>query len=143
MNTFQALMTEIRNQRNQSQDSNEHDNSSEQNQASVTEGPATVKAAQAISKRVFGHELRDEEKDSAGNLAHYGMGAVSGAVYGAVVEELPAATIGCGLLFGTVLWLLADEGIVPAVGLSKSPSEYPASTHVSAWVSHLFYGIIS
>jgi putative membrane protein len=141
MNAFQALMTEIRNQRNNVQESSEHVGSKQQDQASATEDPATVKVAQAVSKHVFGHELRDEEKGSAGNLAHYGMGAVSGAVYGAVAEEVPAATMGYGLLFGTVLWLVADEGIVPAVGLSKSPLEYPPSTHVSAWVSHVVYGI--
>lgn len=60
---------------------------------------------------------------------------------GAVAEALPAGVLGRGLLFGSALWLIADEGIVPALGFSKSPSEYPASTHVSAWASHLVYGV--
>jgi uncharacterized membrane protein YagU involved in acid resistance len=39
------------------------------------------------------------------------------------------------------VWLLADEGIVPALGLSKGPKDYPLSTHAYAFASHLVYGI--
>jgi putative membrane protein len=136
MNAFQALMSEIRKPRDSSPGS-----SKEQNQVRTSDDPATVKAAQAVSRHVFDHELRDDEKAVAGNLAHYGMGIVSGATYGAVADVFPAAAMGRGLLFGTVLWLVADEVVVPALGLSKPASEYPASTHLSAWVSHVVYGI--
>jgi hypothetical protein len=141
MNAFQALMSEIRREGDKSQESKEARNSTQENQVRTSEDPATVKAAQAVSRRVFDHELRDDEKAVAGNLAHYGMGIVSGATYGAVADVFPAAAMGRGLLFGTVLWLVADEVVVPALGLSKPASEYPASTHLSAWVSHVVYGI--
>jgi uncharacterized membrane protein YagU involved in acid resistance len=36
--------------------------------------------------------------------------------------------------------LLADEVTLPALGYSKSPMEFPLSTHVYALVSHLVYG---
>jgi uncharacterized membrane protein YagU involved in acid resistance len=45
------------------------------------------------------------------------------------------------LPFGAAVWLIADEGIVPAAGLSKSPAEYPLSIHAYAFTSHLVFGL--
>src|SRR5215831_9326800 len=39
------------------------------------------------------------------------------------------------------VWLIADEIIVPALGLSKPPTKYPLSTHASSIASHLVYGM--
>jgi uncharacterized membrane protein YagU involved in acid resistance len=69
------------------------------------------------------------------------MGATSGALYGAVAEVLPEVKVGAGLPFGVAVWLIADEGIVPAAGLSKSASEYPLSIHAYAFASHLVFGL--
>ena len=106
-----------------------------------TSEPATLKAAEAVSEKVFRHELTEDEKKWAGPAAHYWMGVTSGAVYGATVERLPLATIGQGAAFGTMVWGIADEGVVPLAGLSKPPTEYPAKTHASALASHLVYGV--
>lgn len=140
MNAFQSFLSEIRKRKSESQKSPEHGDSNQQ-EASASEDPATVNVARSASRDLLDHELQDDEKAIAGNMVHYAMGAGSGAIYGAIAGVLPAATLGRGLLFGTVLWLTADEGIVPALGFSKSPWEYPASTHVSAWTSHLVYGL--
>lgn len=102
--------------------------------------PATVKAAQSISKTVFGKKLPQARKKLAGEAVHYAMGTASAAVYGALTEALPVATVGDGLVFGSAVWLLADEISVPALGLSKPPGKIPLSTHVYAFVSHLVYG---
>jgi uncharacterized membrane protein YagU involved in acid resistance len=40
-----------------------------------------------------------------------------------------------------VFWLVADEVTVPLLGLSKGPSQYPLSTHLYAFASHLVYGM--
>ena len=68
---------------------------------------------------------------------------LSGAIYGAVAEVLPIVRAGNGLLFGTILWWVADNTAVPAVGLSKRPSAYPPSTHAYALSSHLVYGFVT
>jgi putative membrane protein len=103
--------------------------------------PSTVKAAEMISEGVFDHKLADGEKDVAGPLVHYMMGGGSGAIYGAVSEVLPAARVGAGAPFGAAVWLAADELAVPALGLSRSPTETPLSTHGYALVSHFVYGL--
>jgi len=102
---------------------------------------ATERLANAISVKAFGRELTGREKDAAGTAFHYAMGATSGALYGAVAELAPTATAGGGLPFGVAVWLVADEGLVPAAGLSKSPTEYPLSIHAYSFASHLVFGL--
>ena len=102
---------------------------------------ATVKAAEAISEHVFGHELQENEKRPAGAAVHYFFGIAMGGLYGALAEISPQVTTGAGLPFGAVFWLAADEVTVPLLGLSKGPTEYPLSTHAYAFASHLLYGV--
>jgi uncharacterized membrane protein YagU involved in acid resistance len=107
---------------------------------SAGEEPATVKAAERISKSVLGRTLPEDQKGPSGNLVHYLFGTAAGGVYGALAEKTPAARAGFGIFFGSVLWLLSDEIAVPALGLAKPPQKYPASTHASALASHVVYG---
>jgi hypothetical protein len=102
---------------------------------------ATERLANVISTNIFDRELTKREKDAAGTVFHYAMGATSGALYGAFAEIAPGATAGAGLPFGVAVWLVADEGVVPAAGLSKSPSEYPLSIHAYSFSSHLVFGL--
>jgi hypothetical protein len=102
---------------------------------------APERLANAISVGVLGRELTEREKEVAGTAFHYAMGTTAGALYGAVAEVIPEVKAGAGLPFGAVVWLTADEGLVPALGLSKSPTEYPLSIHVYAFASHLVFGL--
>jgi putative membrane protein len=102
---------------------------------------ATERTASAIAVGVFDHELTEKEKEAAGTAVHYAFGVSTGAFYGAVAELAPAVTQGFGTPFGAAVWLAADEGIVPSLGLSKSPTEYPISTHLYSLASHLVYGL--
>lgn len=102
---------------------------------------ATVKTARAISAGVFGHELKESEKKPAGAVVHYAFGAATGGLYGAAAEVVPEVTTGLGLPFGVAFWAIADETVVPLLGLSEGPTEYPVSTHAYALASHLVYGL--
>jgi hypothetical protein len=102
---------------------------------------ATVKAASAISEGLFDHRLTKSEKKIAGPAVHYAFGTAVGGLYGAVAELAPEATTGAGLPFGAAFWLVADEGAVPLLGLSKGPTEYPLGTHAYALASHFVYGL--
>lgn len=102
---------------------------------------AAVRTGNAVSELVFAHHLTKSEKEKAGAIAHYAMGATSGAMYGAMAEVMPATTVANGLPFGAAVWVLADEFIVPASGLSREPSDYPPSIHAYSFASHLVYGL--
>lgn len=125
----------------QEQQGQQSEQGDQQSQGGEEQEPATVKAAEAISENVFGHELEKSEKKIAGEAVHYAMGATSGAIYGAMSELVPFVTVGAGLPFGAAVWLIADEAAVPALGLSKSPTEYPLGTHAYALASHFVYGL--
>jgi putative membrane protein len=102
---------------------------------------AAERTASIVAEGVFGQKLDEREKETGGAIAHYAMGLASGGIYGAAAELLPEVTVGAGLPFGAAVWAIADEGIVPALGLSKAPTEYPLSKHGYAFASHLIYGL--
>jgi len=145
MNQFQAAWTRIAEgsekshgaQSMQPADGSKGDQAQDINE----QDDATVETAKVISKGVFGHELQESEKESAGAAVHYTFGTATGGLYGALAEVSPPVTAAAGLPFGAVFWLLADEITVPLLGLSKGPAAYPVSTHVYAFASHLVYGV--
>jgi putative membrane protein len=102
--------------------------------------PATIKAAQSISKNVFRKNLLESQERLAGEMVHYAMGTTSAAIYGMLAEASPITNLGDGLVFGTAVWLLADEVSVPALGFSEAPQKIPLATHIHALASHLIYG---
>ncbi len=104
------------------------------------EEPATVKAAVAVSEKV-GHRLTRREKEIAEPVVHYGFGASTGAFYGAAAEIAPPITMGRGMAYGAAVWLFGDEIAVPALGLSKGPTEYPAKLHAQVFLKHIVFGL--
>ena len=102
---------------------------------------APERLANAISVGLFDRELTKGEKETAGKALHYAYGTSMGALYGAAAELLPGVTAGAGAPFGAAVWVTADEGVVPLLGLSKKPTEYPLSIHAYALASHLVYGL--
>jgi uncharacterized membrane protein YagU involved in acid resistance len=102
---------------------------------------AAERTANLISARVFDHPLSGREKEIGGTIFHYAFGATSGGLYGLVGELVPLARTGWGLPFGAAVWLIADEVVVPALGLSKDAREYSASIHAYALGAHLVYGL--
>lgn len=138
MTQFQSLVTKIA----EDDEKSRSKKSSGKKEGESEEGDdATVKAATAISENVFDHKLTKSEKKIAGPAVHYTFGTLSGGFYGAAAEVLPIVSAGAGLPFGTIFWLTADEAAVPALGLSKPPTETPLSTHAYAFASHLVYGL--
>jgi len=103
---------------------------------------AAIRIAVVVSERLFGVELAERrKKEMAGAVVHYAFGVATGGLYGAMAELKPATTAGAGLPFGAAVWVIADEIVVPALGLSKPPTEYPPLTHAYSIASHLVYGL--
>ena len=99
----------------------------------------TMKAAEKMAKPVLGRHLTKEEKKSAGPIIHYAFGALMGGTYGLAGELAPITRSLFGLPYGAALFVAADEVAVPALGLSKPPSQTPASSHLYGLASHLVY----
>jgi hypothetical protein len=90
-------------------------NPSKQQQDSHESEPddATVRVADTISEVVRCRKLSKKEKEDCRTIVHYTFGATAGAIYGATTEVESATASGYGLMFGTALWLGADEIAVP------------------------------
>lgn len=135
MNRFQDVWLKL------SENNRQSEGARSQEQGNEEQDDTTVKAASAISEGIFRHKLSKDEKKLAGPAVHYALGTGVGGLYGAIAEAVPEVTSGAGLPFGVAFWLVVDETAVPLLGLSKSPTQYPISTHVYALTSHLVYGL--
>lgn len=101
------------------------------------EDPSTVK----VAERIAGHELPKDEKASAGDRVHYSFGAFLGVIYGIGAELVPMTRTGFGVPYGLTVAAIADEVVVPALGLSGLPWKSPASTHAYSVASHIVFGV--
>jgi hypothetical protein len=111
----------------------------QQQQQSGDSEDATMKAADKLA-HMAGRSLTKEQKKKAGPAVHYAFGTLMGGVYGAGTELIPQNGAAAAALFGTGLFVAADEVAVPALGLAQSPRDYPLSTHLYGLASHLVYG---
>lgn len=66
----------------------------------------------------LGRPLSSRERHRSGQLIHYSVGAIAGAVYGAIAERFRIVQVGSGLGFGLVLWTASVPGALPALRLS-------------------------
>lgn len=87
-----------------------------------------------------GTQLSPRQPHPAGIAVHYAIGIGPAMLYGPLRRRYPALSAGGGLLYGLGLFLLADEGIVPALGLAGRPAEYPWQAHARGLVGHLVLG---
>ncbi len=77
---------------------------------------------------------------------HWGLGAATGATYGAVAEFYPEATSRVGANFGLTLEALSYEGALPALGLADEPTQPEEQNqtmreHGSHITSYVVYGV--
>ena len=101
---------------------------------------AAARTGAAAYRTVTGVEPTRERRLWLGSAAHYAFAAGAGACYGALRERAPAIASGHGLLYGTLVWIIADEGVTPALGLSRGPRQLSAGEHAAAFMAHLVYG---
>ena len=109
-------------------------------QSQPEEEDSTEKVADAIVCSVTGRHLSKEKKKKAGPVVHYAFGSLMGGAYGAAAEYSRNARRGFGTMFGTVLFVGADEIMVPALGFGKPATEEPLSSQASHLAAHIVYG---
>ncbi len=101
-------------------------------------GVAAEKAAHALDR-----DLSEDERKQAGSAIHWALGVGTGALYGALRNRLPNADWGQGLASGTVFWLLMDEVVTPALGLTPGPTAFPWQTHARGLAGHVVFGMVA
>ena len=103
------------------------------------EQDAAVRVGTAVYEAVTGDRPRRDESQ-LGVAAHYAFSASLGAVYALAQERVPWIRAGRGTLYGAGVWIVADEGIIPALGLSRGPRQLGIGVLLFGLAAHLVYG---
>lgn len=78
-----------------------------------------------------------------GEAAHLGAGAFWGVVLATILAGRQIKPVTHGLVSGTLLWVMAFGGYMPALGISKSLSQMDGYERGRTWVSHAVYAIVT
>jgi len=96
-----------------------------------------------LAEQVAGHTLGNGERAVATQGIHLAFGALSGAVYGVLVEVEPSLGAWHGAAFGVALNRITHEWLLPRMGLAADRSEQPTQERISEWVTHAVYGVVT
>lgn len=105
-------------------------------------GPAH-KVGSLVAEKVSGAPLTEQGRYVAGEITHYVFGAFTGAIYGGLAEAMPWTTAGYGALFGTGVFLTADESSMPLLKLIPPPWTETPAAQLEHWAAHLIFGVVS
>ena len=108
--------------------------------------PGRLDPAHVIANRLaeaLGTRLTPRQPHAAGIAAHYALGILPGAIYGALRKRAPVVGALGGAAFGLSLFLMQDEGLNPVLGTSGTPGEYPWQAHARGAVGHLVLGVVT
>jgi len=95
--------------------------------------------ANAIAKQLLGTGLsRDQIKHGAA-VVHYGTAGAAGVIY--AMTSSADARRWSGVLLGLTTLLLGNDLLMPALGLTKKPSEYSIRMRANALGEHVVYGV--
>ena len=96
--------------------------------------------AEEATEAVSGQELTTTQKTIAGDGLHWLFGTLIGGAYGAAVEIMPQLGEGMGLPFGTAVFGVMHEGILPAAGIEPKHEDKDPSAERNELLTHLVYG---
>lgn len=96
--------------------------------------------ADEISEATTGEVLSESGKEVAGGAMHWLFGTLVGGAYGLAVEVMPQVGDGMGLPFGTAVFGVMHEGILPAAGVEEGHAEKDTKEESFELISHLVYG---
>lgn len=98
----------------------------------------TMGVAEAVGIK---QQMDEEERATVTLASHFAFGAVSGAIYGAVSEKIPGHPALKGMVFGLIVWSNSYLVGLPAVGLLRPATQYPARRNALMLVAHVVWGV--
>jgi hypothetical protein len=88
-----------------------------------------------------GTQLDTGTRRTVGNAIHWSTGIGLAIAYAALRRRTPAVTAARGLLFGSSVFLVMDEFLNTALGLTPGPRAFPWQAHARGLGGHLAYGL--
>jgi putative membrane protein len=99
--------------------------------------------AALIADELSETSLKLNQGPVAKQTVHCGIGAATGAAYGAVAEFYPPATAKQGANFGIAMVALSHDSTLPIIGLATKPKPETTREKTSELASHIAYGIVT
>jgi hypothetical protein len=145
MNLFSRAVSSAGNGREASGAAPGNDRAGRGVQPPQADGPAsddaTVRVGTVGYRAVTGRTPDRETRPWLGTAVHYAFSGTIGACYAIAAERLPVIRTALGTAYGTAVWIVADEMIMPLLGLSRGPRQLPAGVHAFALAGHWVYGL--
>lgn len=88
-----------------------------------------------------GTQLDEDSRKAWGNAIHWTTGIGAAVAYAALRRRMPAVTAARGLAFGAGVFLVLDEFLNTALGLTPGPRAFPWQAHARGLGGHLAYGL--
>jgi hypothetical protein len=95
-----------------------------------------------VARRAGVEEATDSEpaREASTWVSHFGYGAASGAVYGALAGAIPLGPVAGGILWGLVVWSGSYLGWLPAAGIRASATKQPPRREALMIAAHVVFG---
>ena len=104
------------------------------------EQDAAVRVGTAAYRAITDREPGPRAQSWLGTGAHYGFSVAAAVCYTLLADRLPSVRTCYGTLYGTAVWAIADESLMPALGLSRGPRQLPIGVHLYSLTGHWVYG---
>ena len=85
-------------------------------------------------------KMTPEARSAATFLAHFGYGGAAGAIYGALIDEVPVRPVLKGIGFGLLVWTGSYLGYLPGTGILHSATRHPVRRNLLMIVAHVVWG---
>lgn len=104
--------------------------------------PPLELTSKSIERSGLGDEVGPEAHGDLGWLAHYAFGAAGGGLFAVARHRLrtPGPTVGHGIAFGLLVWLVSYAGWIPALRLLPPPTEDEPGRPAGMILAHVVYG---
>jgi uncharacterized membrane protein YagU involved in acid resistance len=104
------------------------------------EDDAAVQMGALAYRALTGHDPSAAARPWLGTAAHYGFSISASMPYVLLAELMPQVRAGFGTMYGSVVWAVADEGVTPALGLSRGPRELSPNVLLYGLCGHFVWG---
>lgn len=109
----------------------------------VVERPLPIRMEQWARGRLGGRDEPGPADWAAAFAAHQLYGAVLGSAYGLLGRFLPGRPVPAGPAYGLLLYAVNLGGVLPALGVTRGPTNEDRSTAARRAAMHAVYGTVT
>ena len=90
--------------------------------------------------RMMGLQADEQERGALTVAGHFGYGAATGAIYGALARPLRPPPVPAGIAFGMLVWAVSYLAMLPLVGLFRRPQREAGERKALMIAAHVVWG---